>query len=75
MKTQIRWTPVHTKILLVAAITTDDEGNGIDWAAYYTPVPGWDHGSEVERWRKHGNKMREEVARIYFPDIDVPWRR
>ncbi len=50
-------------IAIVASIT-----EGVDWAAYI----GWSAGSETESYEQafdYGNKLSEEDARYYFPDM------
>jgi len=44
------------------------------WSAYVDAVPGLNHRNELEAVLTRGTKLREDVARILFPEFDeVPY--
>jgi len=67
---RMRWTRLGHNVLAVAR-----EGAVNDWAAYIDAVPGIDHVTEVRHVLTNGDKLREDVARVLFPEFrDLAWR-
>lgn len=58
-----------SKCIAVATIT-----KGVDWAAYIDGVPGKRHDDEWPEVAKTGAKLPEDVARLIFPGIELPYR-
>jgi len=56
-------------IAIVAVITED-----IDWAAYIGSDNGESQESCTEYTARVGEKLSEEDARFFFPDITLPYR-
>lgn len=64
------WTPqvsYHALAMCVLCVATTRIERG--WAAYCDRVPGMDHSREWERVLKNGRKLKEEVARVIFPEF------
>ncbi len=58
-----------SKVLTVA--TTRIDGT---WKAYCDAVPGEDHHAEKGEVLRHGDPLREKVARALFPEFEeVPY--
>ncbi len=51
---------------VLAAAQTRIEGA---WAAYIRDVPGMNHDNEFNNVLKEGDKLREDIARIMFPQF------
>ncbi len=71
------WTPMirthalASKVLVVAQ--TRIEGT---WAAYCDAVPGDNHTKEWPAVLSNGDKLKEEVAKVLFPEFEeVPYAR
>jgi hypothetical protein len=62
VKIEYHWRPLSTKVLLVAVV---NKSIG-DWAAYIDAVPGQNHDEEYMEVAKHGSKVSEEMARMFF---------
>lgn len=66
----------HSEIIMVAVVndfsevTTPDGFKG-DWAAYIGTVPGYSHKHEWRHVARHGNKLLEDHARLFFGDWDA----
>lgn len=61
--------PLATRVLAVAQTRITCE-----WAAYVDAVPGRRHDDEWEMVLQHGAKLREDVARVLFPEFkQVPY--
>jgi hypothetical protein len=55
---------LHQEVLAVA--TTRAEPG---WCAYIGPVPGMRHDQEEGPVLAHGDKLREDIARVMFPQF------
>ncbi len=81
---------MNKKIIVARYINVNDVGiaivasifEGVDWAAYIGAyVSGASGNSEISRDDtvnyvvKYGNKLSEEDARYYFPDIYIKYRK
>jgi hypothetical protein len=68
------WTPEITikalAMRVLAVATTRVEGA---WCAYIDAVPGQRHRDEYQAVLDHGEKLREDIARVMFPRIDLPY--
>lgn len=67
---RVRYTILGQNVIAVAK-----EGGNNDWAAYIDAVPGINHEVEAEHVMTNGEKLRENVARVLFPEFrDLEWR-
>ncbi len=62
---KIRWKPLAERVLVVAK--TRIEGA---WKAYIDAVPGELHTAEIQEVLDDGDELREDIARILFPEFD-----
>jgi hypothetical protein len=64
------WQPIITTHALAMCVlcvaTTRVEGC---WAAYCNAVPGMCHRDEQDEVLRHGDKLREDIARALFPSF------
>lgn len=69
------WVPIvhrhELSMVVVAVARTRIEGA---WGAYIDAVPGYDHDAEQDKVLSNGTKLREDVARVLFPEFEgVPY--
>ena len=70
-KPEIRRRALAMRVLAVAQ--TRIEGA---WKAYVDAVPGIRHVDEISGVLQNGTELREEMARLLFPEFDdVPYAR
>jgi len=68
-KPYVRYSALHMRVLTVA--TTRIEGA---WIAYIGNVPGMNHHNEFEEVLDWGISLREDIARILYPEFEgVPY--
>jgi hypothetical protein len=70
-KAETRWLALSSHVLV--AMRTRIE---FAWAAYIDAVPGMDHRYEFQEVLRVGTKLREDVARALFPEMDsIPYAK
>ena len=71
--TEVYHQAIHSQVLVVYVVKMvsppPKSGWRGDWRAYVVPVPGEDHQTEKERWRKHGERIGQAKARMLAPHI------
>ena len=61
---------LSSRVLVVAVCNPDI----MDWAAYCDAVPGHNHDDEVDEVARVGNKIRQDIATLLFPDTAVMYK-
>lgn len=73
--TRIHHHALASRVLAVAVITDDGNGNVFDWACYVDSVPGFCHANEKAGVALNGSKQSEKLAREFFPYLnDIKYR-
>ena len=71
------WHACGANISIVASVTKGRDGTPFDWAAYIGGKYQTPSEEEAARWAiDHGDKLQEEDARYFFPELKgVKYRR
>jgi hypothetical protein len=67
---RVRYVMLNNDVMAVAV-----EGEIKDWFAYIGAVNQNNPTADIEKIKAHGNKLRQDIAEILFPDFyDLKWR-
>lgn len=70
MKNEYEQYALARKVLAVAVIKYEEDGNLFDWAVYVDAVEGKNHDNEYMAVAYTGAKLIKEFAVILFPSYD-----
>lgn len=70
---ELHYIVLATRVLVVASVNKEVG----DWSAYIDAVPGINHDIEYIEVVKHGAKLPEKYAEMFFPFIatEYNWRK